>query len=545
MAIRIVNEDELLDQDFRIKVLKSMRDNENVARKTDHKKRYDIYKDGTKKYVIERLSQELAASTVNEMVHRTPNISFLRKIIDKKSAIYREGATRATEEQYQDEVDNLVDALNINTEMKKVNKALELHKNCLLQITPYQDRATGSWKIKLQSLRPYLYDVIEDFDNPEIPRVVVFSYFSNENFTRNATEEQERGERSSKDLTASNEFRRGDGTDSVIADSPNDQGLKDDQNLRIVWWSNSYHFITDSKGNIISDDVVNPIGELPFVNFAKEQDGAFWAIGGDDLVDGAILINQLLADLYHIVKVQGMGLFYLFGKNVPKHVKIGPNDGIVMDVEEGDPTPSIGFASSNPPVDSHMRLIEQYIAMLLSTNNLEPGVIQGSLTSVTAESGIHEMIRKAEITADVQDQMELFRDNEPAIFRIIIKWLNLLIRDGLVDSKLSSIGSLPEDLKISTKFPKPEEFLTEEQKLNVIQKRRDLGLDTMIDSLKRDNPDLTEEEAKEKLMKLMAEKLEKQLMFMGEVNGESDKVQDESIDADGGDSEEREEDDNE
>jgi len=309
--------------------------------------------------------------------------------------------------------------------------------------------------------------------------------------------------------------------------------------VKFVWWSHRYHFTTDIKGELIdinpeldpNDAVKNPIEILPFVNFSKDQDGEFWALGGEDLVDGSILINQLLADTYFIQKLQGQGIFYMAGKGLPEKYKVGPSDAIVVKKEEGDPPLDIGFASSNPNIDASLNMIEQQLALILSTNNLEPGTIQGDLSATTAASGIQEIIRRSENLDNLTDQQELYRDNEPLIMDLIVKWHNLLFEKQMLDDDVRQIGSISEEASYSLKFPEPQVYKGEKEELEVIEKRRELKLDTMIDSIMRDNPDLTREEAEAKYLEILEEKQEimkvTQQMFRGKsestpTNGDQD-----------------------
>jgi hypothetical protein len=295
---------------------------------------------------------------------------------------------------------------------------------------------------------------------------------------------------------AQSSFRDGDGKDQVIADSPNDKSLE------YVWWGDKYHITFDSKGEIIpeksGDDLLNPIGRLPIVSLAKDRDGSFWALGGEDLVEGSILINTILTDIYYIAKMHGTGLFYLFGKGVPKNIKVGPNQGISLEVGEDDPTPTIGFANANPQLSDHKDLIEQYLAILLSTNDIEPGSVSGELNAASAASGIQEIIMKSEPVGSVENDQEIFKNAEPEIVKIARDWHNLYLQKGLLVERLAKLGKI-DSAEYSIKFGAIQQFINEKEKLEVIEKRLGLKLDDMIDALILDNPDLSRDEAKKLL----------------------------------------------
>lgn len=547
--MKLKNEEDILNPEFRKMVIEEIMGDENIQRKKEVKRKYDVFKDGTRQIVIDRMSRELGEETAHEIIQRTANISILRKIIDKKGMVYKDGVVRETsdhpnKEGLQRAIDFYVDELNHNTKMKKVNKYLELTKNCSYFVSPYQDfRDPGFFKIKSQVMLPHLYDVIEDAENPELGRVWIFSYFAPKVGGDRSANQNESGIRAAR--TAQMNFRQGDQMDQALADSPDDLGSNQ---RHFIWWSTNYHLTCDVKGELVeglqTEDNLNPINMIPIVNFAKGQDGNFWAIGGNDLIDGSILVNQLLTDLYFISKLQGHGIFYLAGPDVPQSLKIGPSDALIMQKKEGDPDTQIGFVSSNPPLADHMQMIEQQIALLLSTNNLEPGVVQGQLSATSAASGIQELIRKSENIDDINDQREIFRDNEPQIFKIIFAWHNLLLERGVLHRENSELLRIPEDGEFSLKFQTNELFKTDQEKLDIIQKRRELNLDSMIDSLMRDNTDLSREEAEDKLQELFEEKVKVQrmkLMQLVDKNQESGDNEEKQKELDGKEQEEEEE----
>lgn len=528
--MKLKDEMQLLNEDFRKAVIDEIEGNENQARKSNMKKRYDIYKDNTKPYVLEMFDQESQdQEAVEEVVNRAANVSFCRKIIEKKSLIYKDGVRReilSDNPDAQQQLDKIIDMTNFNSKMKKVNKYAELFKNAVVQVMPYLDPSEKRYSYIVKVLQPYLYDVIEDQDNPEIARVYIFSYYNPNVSGKSYAPENESGMRE-RSGTSSHNIKTGDGRDQIIADSPDDFGVEAKE---YVWWSNDFHFTTDEKGVIISgkqeDDLRNPIGLIPFYNFSQDQDGQFWAVGGDDIIDGSILLNLLLSDLFYIAKYQGMGIGYMFGKGVPKNMKVGASSFISLELEEGDPTPQIGFATSSPPIEAHLAMIDKYISFVLETNNLigAKGSISGD-----AQSGIHEMIMRAENINDLEDQREMYRDGEPQIFKILARWHNLYYDNDLLINELQEIGRIDDTQKLRIKFQDAQPFMTEKEKLEIIEKRLNLGLDSMIDAIKKDNSDLSDEEAQEKLRIILEQRLKEnsnRLKMFGVENTEEEDAED-------------------
>ena len=48
--------------------------------------------------------------------------------------------------------------------------------------------------------------------------------------------------------------------------------------------------------------------------------------------------------------------------------------------------------------------------------------------------------------------------------------------------------------------------MTESEKLDVIKKRQDIGLDSLVDSVMRDNPEFTKQQAEDKAIEILKQK---------------------------------------
>lgn len=511
--MQIYDEKDLMDVDFRKQVIAEIEGKENILRKQESYKRYEVLKDRLKKYVLENLHLEMDNETVEEMQSRVPVINLYKKVISKKARVYQVAPERSVEDSEQENFDKLLNCINLNTTMKKANRYVEAFRNCLIYARPVEKN--GKYYIQLRVLAPHSYDVIEDQQNPETARCVILSDFSNNTMIVDQTPNDREQRLYNK------KFRDGDDENQVIADSPADA---DKPKKLYTFWSDTYHFTCDARGQIVKapEGALNPIGELPFTTLAKDQDGSYWALGGEDLIDGTILTNMLMTDLYFIAKVQGMGLFYFFGKGVPKTMKIGPNRALTHEVGEDDPTPQVGFASSNPPLQDHMEMVEQYIALLLTTNDLGVNAVASKLDGRSAISGVQELIQNSEPMNAVEDDQEMFRDAEPEILRKVALWHNYYgDKNALVD-KFEKIGKLP-DLIYEPKFKPPVQYKTEEQKLASAKAKKDLGIADAI-KLIMEVYDIDEQAAEKEFMKILERQLkERSARLEGAMNANQEK----------------------
>jgi hypothetical protein len=509
--MRIQNEEELLNRDVRKRIIDEIIAPENQARKDKAYKRYRIFKDMTKEFVISELMKQFSKKTVDEMSFSISNISLVRKIVDKLSRVYSGGVAREIpgSEEETKSLEAIADEICINQSMKKANRLLKLHKNILVMPKPcpetYQD-GSKSYDIKLDVLSPYLYDVVEDYYDREKPLAVILSNYKRED-ALNYAPDPGRRDRFGQVPGASGSYTNNQ--DDSIADDPRD--AQDQPKDSYVFWSSRYHFTCNKSGIIISGpDIVNPINVLPAVSISSEQDGQYWSQGGDDLIDAAVLVNSMITHLNYIGVLQGYGQFYMTGKSLPANVIVGPNKVIKLEYEEGEPKPELGYAQANPMLSELMKAVEMHVALTLTTNNLTTSGVSMQLSgSGSFASGIAMMIDKSESMEDVKDQEQIFKDAEYDIWERIGLWMDVYGSKKLLEPSLQEIP-FPQDIdSMSVKFHGMQPIMSEAEKLDNLKKRKDLGISTMTDLLLIDNQSLTKDQAKDKLIEIANERASK------------------------------------
>lgn len=526
MIYRIKAEDEILDSMVRKKVLSDINGPENFQRKQLSQMRHEIYKDNTKKWVIKALAaQGLRLDTLQMMSDRASNISVCKKIVDKKAKCYAGGVNRkATNDADQDKVDSLVDLLELNSKNKKADKWRELHRNCLLQVVPVknvnesEDAGIDLFDISYRILAPWQYDAIEDYYNHERPLVVILSEYVYKPKPVVFGGTQDPGIVGAQMPNAVNTKTRpeGDGINQTIANNP-----YDDIECRYIWWSKRYHFTTNDKGEILTEESpdgnVNPINKLPFVNVAQDQDGEFWADGGDDLVEGSVLINLVITDMLSIAFQQGFGQPVVTGgPEIPNQFASGPNNAIILrQKDKDDPVPSFTFAQANPPLKEHQMILEMYVALLLSTNNLAPTNVANSINASQFPSGISLLIENSELQGSIEDKQTIMKDAEEDAFEIIRDWQNHYFDLGALTDEFKEIGRISDDTEIDITWNQTKPVITETEKLNNYKLRLDLGINDKVDLIMMDNPGMSKDDAEKKLLEITVQRLSQMKLLMG------------------------------
>lgn len=518
--MRIKMEKDILDPAIRKQLIEEIEGRENLTRKYQAYKRYQCYKDKTSHYVVDLLLRQFDQDTVEEMRYALSNISIVKKVIDKLARVYSNGVERSItdDEEATKKLKTLEKRLDVNTAVKKANRFLKLEKNVDLFVKPcpvYDLQGNVKWTAKLEAYLPYLYDVIEDYYDRTKAMVVILS-----DYQPPSTSLADMDGKRSPISPALNQptTPQANGKDEKIADTASDQKTSDCHTKTYIFWSKNFHFTCNSTGEIIKDENneknVNPLKVFNHINFSIDQDGAFWAEGGDDLIDGAILINALITHTMHVGTVQGYGQFYMTGENLPRGIKVGPTKAIIAEYKKDEQAePKMGFLNANPQLDSLRGLIEMYIALYLTTNNLSTSGVSTQLSGGQAlPSGVALILDKAESLEDIQDQRQVFIDKEPDMWEAINQILVTYGDQNLVE-ELKGL-ELPKDFKknFNIKFNDPTPIMSEAEKLGNMKLRQELGIDTLISLMMKDDPSLDETQAEDKLKKLIGQKLKEKMI---------------------------------
>jgi hypothetical protein len=517
--MKLLNEDQILDPEFRKKVIEDIRSPANVARKTEAKKRYEVYKDNTVEYVMLKLKREIKHDeTLALMENRAANVSICKKIINKIGRVYGNPPTRKTGNETSDiQVTELAKLINFNQKQKKVDRYTRLFKNCLPWF--YMDKVNeNEYRLCQKVFSPWQYDALENPNDPEDAAVIILSDF----IDRQSLNIPAGGQPQVTQLEAQKLVQ----SESSIAMASNSIPVSDTKTF--IWWSNKYHFTTDEKGSIVGvgsvtpPDLLNPIGIIPGVPCGEDQDGTFWAEGGQDLVDGSILINTMLTDRNAIAYMQGWGQLVITGQHIPQEFMVGPHHALTLtyDAKKDEAEPKVYMVNANPPLKEWAEMIEQTVAMILSTNNLSPSTVAGSLNLNQMASGVAMLIDRSESTDSIKDKQVEFYWIEMKEWEIIKRWHNLFLGKKLLIKNFSDIGQLPDDLRVTVQFVDDTgEVLSEADRLANLQKRKDLGLASQLDLVLKDNPGMTQDEAQAKLDALQAQNLQYMPVTTAPTNG--------------------------
>lgn len=511
MGVKIKFEADLLDSEVRRKLIEEFASEKNQRRKDDAFKAYECLKDKTSNYVMDLLMKQFDPETVYEMQYAISNISILRKVIDKLARVYSNGVKRTMKNQTDTKsIEDAATYIDMNAAMKKTNKYFRTFKNTLAYVRPMKNGEL--FDVAVEVLPPFKYDAVEHPDNPEKPLAIVLSDYTPSRKPLYAIGDAAVAGRSGPAVRQLHQI------DMPVQQSSPSTGIgtgkaEGEEDREYIWWTEHYHFTTNAKGEVLASSIEdfagdNPVQKLPFVNFATEQDGCFWAEGGEDLVDTGVKINVDITNVKHIGNQQGYGQMYMTGKDLPKSIKVGPTHCIQLEQNDKDePAPTVGILSSQPPLADLKALIEMQVALMLTTNNLSTSGFATTLSGgKDFASGIALMIDRSESIEDIGEQAEIFIKREPQVWTLVYAWLEAYRSANLLTEEATQLKVVKKPEEVQVAFPSPAPLVSEADELAAIEKRKELGLNTMLELIMRDDPGLSEEEAQAKLDKIKAEK---------------------------------------
>jgi hypothetical protein len=469
----------ILDINERKKIIAEIFSEENKTRKEESYKRYEIWKCKHGKYIMDALNKEFSPETVKNM-RTVTSVNITRRIINSKSSIYRQEPIRTFEgasNELSAYLKNLYEHAQANIKLKKSNKILNLQNQAAIQIVPKDG------KLQFMTYYPHNYDVVPDEINPEKAKVYILSAYDKTN-QLNTTESY-----SSKSYGTiySGRKKLRDNINQTIAD-PDDYKLK---NLRMVWWSDQFHFTTNGKGEFIDpntntetpqlpeENLLNPIQMLPFIDIAHDKDFQFWVDTESTLTQFNIELGVMLSDTSNINRLQGYSQAIIKSEEKPQDMQVGPHSVIHLKLDPTRPelNPDFQFVSPNPDLQSSLSLLNSFINLYLSAEGLDAKTISMQADQKSFSSGLERLLAMVEKFEASQDDFDLFKMVEKKAFEILKAWNNYLVGKTLDQGGIEfELQTIPEEIKLDVKFAAPQAIQTKKENEDSIKLLLDLGL---------------------------------------------------------------------
>jgi hypothetical protein len=427
--------------------------------------RYLIYNGQILEILLEAIRKEFKKpETILELGHRLVPINIVQKIINKLGMVYKTKPARASVDRNEEDnefINLLEDAMNINQRMKEANRLFKLNKRCLVE--PYLNNEGIP---SLRTLPRHTYEVFSDSRvSPEKPDTII----------------------------------------KVLQDDI------DPVKQKYIAWTKDEMRLFDGKGSILVDEMmainnpsgINPYKTLPFV-YINESSLSVNPLPDDDLLRMGVALPIVLSDLTLGSKYQAWSLIYTVG--MEGDIPSSPNSVIHLDFGPNGEKPEIGTVKPNLDIDGVLRLVEFLLATLLSTKNLSVGSIAGKLEAKSFASGVAKMLDQAESIEDREDQQDFFVRAEKELWdKLAFNMIPYWRRNKMLSGELNRDFSQAFELGII--FPEPKILMTQKEKLEL--SRLKLQGEIKFSTLKRElavlYPNMTQEEIEQLLIEIKEE----------------------------------------
>lgn len=460
---------DLSKKEDRKKYIDSLFSDENIARKKRSLVAFDFYNNNHVKYVRDKLCEEYQNPSDVDSNRNIFSINVTRKVIDATATVYLHEPKREyinANEQDLERIDHLYDITSIDQVLKKANNIYKLVDQCVIQIVPFRG------ELKVRAMPPHLYDVVCDPDMAEEAIAYVTM----------------RPDPSKKQ-------------DNKLVISSSKEAPED---FIYTFWTAESYFKTNSAGELIDEEIRNPIGRLPFIDVSSDKQFEYWIDRPSSIVQFAIEFMLCLCDVANISKLQGFAQAVLASHEKPTDLKIGPNHYIHLQISDDSTVqPSFSFASPNPDLGSSIELLEKMLSMFLSSINVEPSTISTSGKGQTYTSGLDRFLAGVQRFEASKDDVTLFRKVEREVFSLLIDWHNEL-QDYSDTSEKFNIGTVSFDVMQNVVFSSPELVETDKEKCEIIAKKLEMGLISKLEAIMIDRG-ISKDDAKKVLEEIASE----------------------------------------
>lgn len=461
-------------------------DIESPENKDRKKLEWDAYmctQGSLKSYVQNRLSL-LFPKHSKKM--RVSDISISKKVIDKIAKAYSIAPIRSIEsdnKDVQDEFATIYKDSCFNYSMREFDSIFNLHRQALMWVKFDENEQ----EFEPMALRPFEYDLVRDPNTGKV-LCVILNYPDQE-------------------ITMANMFNQtsnsvSDGVNQLITESQFDSGT---QSKVYAMWTDEAHVVVvftkkeikDIAGGVKyqyavtyvpipnNEEMVNPLGELPFVY--KQKTSASDYPVHNQITEQTINFNILYSDLLTAASMQGFGqaIFSYPENSEVRELEIGYMSAIRLpqSTEPNAPKTEFSYANANPDLEGQRKTYLNYLHNVLSEHGINNDqAIDGGVEKFA--SGLDRLIANADVQWLIQENQECYQEVENEMFDVVKAW-NKLMGNNLLETV--------DDIKIY--YPKPTIQISDTDKLNNIKMLLDLRLKTRAQALMMLDPNLSIDQA--------------------------------------------------
>jgi hypothetical protein len=234
----------------------------------------------------------------------------------------------------------------------------------------------------------------------------------------------------------------------------------------------------------------NRLGILPFVFVSKETSSDYPI--PSNLKEHDITFNTMMSEAMTSSNIQGSGVLTLSypeeQEGMFKNLSTGLTSAIKLpQMRDADTQTTAQYISPSPNLEGQLSVLSAYAKMVLKEKGINAGSAVGN-DMESFSSGLERAIANADIQDQVMIMQDLYTKVEKKLFNIIKAWEFLINRNTF---------SVEDEIEVI--FPKPRVMISDKEVLENIETRLRLGLIEKHEALMILDPNLSEDEAREKI----------------------------------------------
>ena len=476
---------------------------EERNRKADAFDAWQIYSGNQYPYVLEEIKRTRPKSWKSYTIS---DVSVSKMITDKRSKAYKSQPKRSVSGNT-----TKSDALNniyIQGDAPKQLQCFDTIFNCHKYSLMWVNWLVTEERYRFMALQPYEYSIVKDKDSGDL--IAVILNYGNRDITAGASS--------------------GDGTDDLIAESQADSSAN--SKVYAMWSKDNYvvikvesQKIQTATGEQVKKSITyveqeenpnmeNKLGIIPFVFLSSESSVDYPT--KNPLANQSVTYNALMSEGLTSANIQGTGVSVLSYPeemaNKFKELSTGLTQTIRLP-QSSNPNAkqtTFDYKSPSPALDSQQAVYTTYLKQILAEHGITTS--QGLTGGVDSySSGLERALANADVQNIIESNQDSYVQLEKSMFEIIKAWENF---------KGSSPFSKDDELIVA--FKKPKLMVTDSETLANIEKMIMLGMIEKWEALVLFDPNLTEQQAKDKLKQIAQSKNEAMKGLMNGQNIEDD-----------------------
>lgn len=471
--------------------------NQTQDRRIAEYKSYKVETGAQREYIVERL-QELFPESYTTM--RISDVSLSKKVNTKLSKAYKEKPIR-TMGDATETLNDIYEMGYFNKGFKDFERDFNRQHYGLLWVNRVDDM------LCLHSLKGFESFVVRDQRSGALKAVII--NYPDAEITTTTTSDT-------------------DYMEQIIAESQNDSSAT---GRVYAMWTADYHSVWKSrvsqgaKGSVVkeiinmpiegNESMINPLGMLPFVFASKSS--AIDLPFVNPITEQSIVYNLLASDLLTASSLQGYGQLVLKMPEGYEMAKLhtGMTTAINLPlVDSAENQADASYINANPDLSGMQDVLRDYAEQVLSEHGITASQAAGEFSS-----GLERLIANADVSDYINANQMYFAELEKQVANIVRRYGEVYGDFNLGDEEFRIV------------FPKAKVMISDQETLANIKTRMELGLITEVEAMQVIDPNLDDDQAREKLEEIKQEKQMKMQSFIGGANANrpgQDQLRDES-----------------